>query len=185
MYNGVISCYWAHPRSDGGLGHESFGNRAGSVCLSPGVLKDKHSSLSREGARCSSAGPSTDPCCPPGSCFGVPPSGGTSVDSSSGWRERTGAVDPAATPPWPASPVPAAFSRGWAWEAGQKKDCRPAGVTGPAAVGLSLARRVLRQDSEPSILTVCRRAKCDLPAPPPHPYSRPRRSGPARFLSSC
>lgn len=52
--------------------------------------------------------------------FGACPSGGTAVDSSSGWRERTGAVDPAAPPPHrgqlalcPAPQGPACLLPGW------------------------------------------------------------------------
>lgn len=69
--------------------------------------------------------------------FGACPSGGTAVDSSSGWRERTGAVDPAAPPPWPAGPVPSTSgprlpSPRLGWEAGRTGLLLE--VTVPAAV---------------------------------------------------
>lgn len=108
VYNRVTSCYCAPPHS----------SRSLDFCLSVSLSwdqKDKHSSLPKEVAWCSSGGPSTDPCCPLWSCFGAPPSGGTPVDSSSGWRERTRAVAPAAYPPHHSQPAlcPAAFLPGW------------------------------------------------------------------------
>lgn len=124
------------------------------VCTSPHPpnQKDKASSLPKEGAQ------AVTPAVPSVFGFGARPSGGTAVDSSSGWRERTGAVDPAAPPPtvasWPCAQhlrAPLAFSP---VGVGSRQDWPPAGGRCARCSGTEVARKVPRQDAEPSIPTV-------------------------------
>lgn len=68
-------------------------------------------------------------------------------------------MDPTASPPWPASPVPSTSgpclpSPRLGWEAGRRKDWPPAGGRCARCSGTEVARKVLRQDAEPSIPTV-------------------------------
>lgn len=128
----------AHPHSSGDFGHESAGNSELSVCLSGCLCLSLPRPWNPEGqAFFTSQDKWPDPALvaqalilavSPGSCLAACPSGGALIDSSSGWSERTGAVDPAATPLWPVwrSHCPLWWDPAW---------------------------KVLRQDSEPSILT--------------------------------